>query len=206
MATQRQFFIRRLHSLLGVIPIGIFVVQHLVVNHFVVYGEESFNKAANFMANLPFVLVLETFVIYLPILFHAVLGVYIALAVPRYNSVRYGYFRNWMFLLQRITGILTFIFIVWHVWDTRVQVALGTELNYSLMEGILTDPFMLWVYIIGVLATVFHLANGLWSFCVSFGIIQSPRSQVIVTYVTVLIFIVVSYIGLRTIFEFAFGA
>ena len=206
MATQRQFFIRRLHSLLGVIPIGIFVVQHLVVNHFVVYGEESFNKAANFMANLPFVLVLETFVIYLPILFHAVLGVYIALAVPRYNSVRYGYFRNWMFLLQRITGILTFIFIVWHVWDTRVQVALGTELNYSLMEGILIDPFMFWVYIIGVLATVFHLANGLWSFCVSFGIIQSPRSQVIVTYVTVLIFIVVSYIGLRTIFEFAFGA
>ena len=191
MATQRQFFIRRLHSLLGVIPIGIFVVQHLVVNHFVVYGEDSFNKAANFMANLPFVLVLETFVIYLPILFHAVLGVYIALAVPRYNSVRYGYFRNWMFLLQRITGILTFIFIVWHVWDTRVQVALGTELNYSLMEGILTDPFMFWVYIIGVLATVFHLANGLWSFCVSFGIIQSPRSQVIVTYVTVLIFIVV---------------
>ena len=206
MATQRQFFTRRLHSLLGVIPIGLFVVQHLVVNHFVVYGEESFNKAANFMANLPFVLLLETFVIYLPILFHAVLGVYIVFAIPRNNVRQYGFFRNWMFLLQRISGIITLIFIVWHVWDTRVQVALGTELNYSLMEGILASPFMFWVYIIGVLATVFHLANGLWSFCVSFGIIQSPRSQLIVTYVTVFIFIAVSYLGLRTIFEFAFGA
>lgn len=206
MASQRQFFLRRLHSLLGVVPIGIFVVQHLVVNHFVVYGEESFNRAANFMANLPFVLVLETFVIYLPILFHAVLGVYIVFAVPRNNVRQYGFFRNWMFLLQRISGIITLIFIVWHVWDTRVQVALGAELNYSLMEGILADPFMFWVYIIGVLSTVFHLANGLWSFCVSFGITQSPRSQTIVTYVTALVFIIVSYIGLRTIFEFAFGA
>ena len=157
------------------------------------------------MANLPFVLVLETFVIYLPILFHAVLGVYIVF-VTRNNPRSYGYFRNWMFLLQRITGIITFIFIVWHVWETRVQVALGTELNYSLMEGILTNPLMFWVYIVGVLATVFHLANGLWGFAVSFGIIQSPRSQLVVTYLTVVIFIVVSYIGLRTIIEFAYGA
>src|SRR5690625_5437193 len=71
MFNKNGFNMRRLHSLLGVLPIGIFVVQHLVVNHFVVYGEESFNKAANFMANLPFVLLLETFVIYLPILFRS---------------------------------------------------------------------------------------------------------------------------------------
>lgn len=205
MSEHREFLYRRLHSLLGVIPIGIFVVQHLVVNHFVVYGEDSFNKAANFMADLPFVLALETFVIYLPILFHGILGVYIVF-VTRNNPRRYGYFRNWMFLLQRITGVLTFIFIVWHVWDTRVQVALGATLNYSLMENILTDPFMFWVYVVGVISTVFHLANGIWSFCVRWGITQSPRSQLVVTYITVLIFVVVSYIGLRTIFEFAYGA
>src|SRR5690625_3863069 len=189
MADQKQFFSRRLHSLLGVVPIGLFVVQHLIVNHFVVYGEESFNKAANFMGSLPFVLFLETFVIYLPILFHAILGVYIVF-VARNNVKRYGYFRNWMFFLQRVTGIITLIFIVWHVWETRVQVALGTvELNYSLMEGILTNPFMFWFYVIGVLSTVFHLANGIWSFCVSWGIAQSPRSQLIITYVTVVIFL-----------------
>ncbi|HLR74432.1 MAG TPA: succinate dehydrogenase cytochrome b558 subunit [Virgibacillus sp.] len=204
MAEHREFFYKRLHSLLGVIPIGIFVVQHLVVNHFAVYGEDSFNKAANFMANLPFVLVLETFVIYLPILFHAVLGVYIVLQA-RNNTRKYGFFRNWMFFLQRITGIITLIFIVWHVWETRVQVALGTELNYGLMEGILSEPFMFWFYVVGVLSTVFHLANGLWSFAVSWGIIQSPRSQLIVTYATVFVFVIVSYIGLRTIVKFAYG-
>jgi succinate dehydrogenase / fumarate reductase cytochrome b subunit len=206
MTAQREYFSRRLHSLLGVIPIGLFVVQHLVVNHFVVYGEESFNKAANFMANLPFVLLLETFVIYLPIIFHAVLGVYIVF-VSRNNIKTYGYFRNWMFLLQRVTGIITLIFIVWHVFETRVQVGLGNvELDYSLMEGILTNSFMFWFYIVGVLSTVFHLANGLWSFCVSWGLAQSPRSQKIVTYATIFIFFAVSYLGIRTIIEFAYGA
>ena len=203
----REYFNRRLHSLLGVVPIGLFVVQHLVVNHFAVYGEESFNKAANFMASLPFVIALEVFVIYLPILFHAVLGVYIALWVPSYNNKSYGFFRNWMYSLQRITGIITLIFIAWHVWQTRVQVALGnTEVNYQLMENILTQPFYFWFYIISIISVVFHLANGLWSFLVSWGVAQSPRSQQIVTYVTVIVFFVVSYIGIRTIIQFGMGA
>ncbi|AIF43270.1 succinate dehydrogenase cytochrome b558 subunit [Virgibacillus sp. SK37] len=206
MAEHREFLSRRLHSLLGVIPIGIFLVQHLVVNHFAVYGEESFNKAAGFMANLPFVLVLETFVIYLPILFHAILGVYIVFEA-RNNTKRYGFFRNWMFFLQRITGIITLVFIAWHVWETRVQIALGNaEVNYSLMEGILTNPIMFWFYIIGVVSAVFHFANGLWSFAVTWGLTQSPKSQKIATYVTVIVFFVVSYIGVRTLIQFAYGA
>jgi len=206
MVEHREYFYRRLHSLLGVVPIGIFVVQHLIVNHFVVYGEESFNKAAGFMGSLPFVLALEIIVIYLPILFHAILGVYIVFTA-RNNPKNYGFFRNWMFLLQRITGIITLIFIAWHVWQTRIQVALGNaEVNYELMEGILTQPFYFWFYIISILAVVFHLANGLWGFCVSWGIAQSPRSQQIITYATVIVFVVVSYIGIRTIIEFGIGA
>src|SRR5690625_761857 len=206
MADHRDYFYRRLHSLLGVVPISIFVVQHLVVNHFAVYGEDRFNKAANFMADLPFVLALETFIIYLPILFHAILGVYIVF-VTRNNTKRYGYFRNWMFLLQRINEIITLVFIAWHVWQTRIQIALGNvELNYSLMENILSEPFFFWFYIISIIAVVFHLANGLWSFFVSWGIAQSPRSQQIVTYATVVIFFVVSYIGIRTILQFGVGA
>ncbi|MEI3605895.1 succinate dehydrogenase cytochrome b558 subunit [Pseudogracilibacillus sp. SE30717A] len=206
MVDHREYFYRRLHSLLGVVPIGIFVVQHLIVNHFVVYGEESFNKAAGFMGSLPFVLVLEIFIIYLPILFHAILGVYIVFTA-RNNPRKYGFFRNWMFLLQRITGVITLIFIAWHVWQTRIQVALGTaEVNYELMEGILTQPFYFWFYIISIIAVVFHLANGLWGFLVSWGIAQSPRSQQIVTYATIAIFFIVSYIGIRTIIQFGLGA
>lgn len=208
MADQQhqQFILRRLHSLLGVVPIGIFVVQHLVVNHFVVYGPESFNKAAHFMANLPFVTALEILVIYLPILFHAILGVYFVFTAK--NNVRkYGYLRNWLFFLQRITGILVLIFVVWHVWQTKVQIALfGADLDFSLMSDILSQPFFFWFYVIGILSVVFHLSNGLWGFLVSWGIAQSPKSQKMITYLTVAVFFIVSYIGIRTAIEFAFGA
>ncbi|WP_284139768.1 MULTISPECIES: succinate dehydrogenase cytochrome b558 subunit [unclassified Virgibacillus] len=202
MAEHREFVWRRLHSLLGVIPIGIFLVQHLVVNHFAVYGEESFNAAAGVLESLPFLLALEIFVIYLPILFHAILGVYIAFTA-RNNTVKYSFFRNWLFYLQRITGVFTLIFIAWHVWETRVQIGLGNEeLSFGLMENILSNPIMLWFYIVGVLAAVFHFSNGLWGFMVHWGFAQSPKSQKIVTYVTLAVFLVVSFIGIRALLAF----
>ncbi|HLR62638.1 MAG TPA: succinate dehydrogenase cytochrome b558 subunit [Lentibacillus sp.] len=205
MAEHREFFYRRLHSLLGVIPIGFFLIQHLVVNHFAVYGEESFNQAASFMHDLPFRLALEILVIYLPILFHAILGVYIVF-VGKSNTKHYGYFRNWMYLMQRITGLITFVFIAWHVWETRVQIGLGNvELDYNLMENILSNPVMFWFYIIGVISTTFHFANGLWSFLVSWGFTQSPKSQKFATYATLIVFLALSYVGVRALIQFAYG-
>lgn len=202
MAAHREFFWRRLHSLLGVLPIGIFMIQHLVVNHYAVYGEESFNKAAGVLESLPFLLALEIVVIYLPILFHGILGVYIVFTA-RNNPGSYSFLRNWLFYLQRITGIITFIFIAWHVWETRVQIGLGNaELNYGLMHNILSNPVMLWVYIIGVISAVFHFSNGLWGFMVHWGFAQSPRSQKIVTYITLIAFVLISFIGIRAILAF----
>ncbi|OAH56176.1 MULTISPECIES: succinate dehydrogenase cytochrome b558 subunit [Bacillaceae] len=201
MADNREFFYRRLHSLLGVIPIGLFMTQHLVVNHFATKGEDEFNQAADFMANLPFVLILESLVIFLPLLFHAIYGLYIAFTAKN-NVGTHGYFRNWMFMLQRVSGVITLVFIAWHVWETRVQAALGADVDFQMMENILNNPFMLVFYIVGVLSAIFHFSNGLWSFCVGWGIAVSPRSQQVVTYATLIVFVVLSIIGLRAIFAF----
>lgn len=201
MAGNREFVNRRLHSLLGVIPVGLFLIQHLVVNHFATRGAEAFNKAAHFMEMLPFRYVLEVVIIFLPILYHAIYGVYIAFTAKN-NVSNYGFLRNWLFLLQRVTGIITFIFIAWHVWETRIAAALGAQVNYDMMASILSSPFMLAFYLIGVISTVFHFANGLWSFAVSWGITVTPRSQVISTYVTLAIFIALTIVGVRAIFAF----
>ncbi|WP_345240000.1 succinate dehydrogenase cytochrome b558 subunit [Pontibacillus salipaludis] len=201
MAGNREFFYRRLHSLLGVIPVGVFLIQHLVVNHFATRGEQAFNDAAHFMESLPFRIVLELFIIFIPLYFHAIYGVYIAFT-SKNNVNQYGYFRNWMFYLQRISGVITLIFVTWHVWETRIQAALGEEVNFSMMADILANPFMVVFYIIGVVSTTFHFANGLWSFLVSWGITMSPRSQRISTYVTLAIFVALSYVGVAAILAF----
>ena len=201
MAGNREFVYRRLHSLLGVIPVGIFLIQHLVVNHFAASGAEAFNNAAHFMENLPFRYVLEIFVIFLPLIYHAVYGVYIAFTAKN-NANRFGFFRNWMFVLQRITGIVTLIFVSWHVWETRIAAQMGAEVNFDMMADILSSPIMLGFYIVGVLSTIFHFSNGLWSFAVTWGITVSPRSQRIATFVTMGVFVVLSYVGLRAILAF----
>ena len=202
MAGNREFFHRRLHSLLGVIPVGLFLIMHLVLNYNATKGPEAFNKAAGFMENLPFLLFLEFAFIYIPIVFHAIYGVYIAFTAKP-NVGRFGKFRNWMFVLQRFTGIFLIIFIAWHVWETRLAKAFfGTEVNFDMMANIVDNPLMLIFYIIGIVSATFHLANGLWSFCVSWGITVSPRSQQINTYVTMAIFLALSYVGIRAILAF----
>ena len=201
MAGNREFLNRRLHSLLGVIPVGLFLVMHLVVNNFATRGEEVYNGATHFMESLPFKLFLEIFVIYLPLLFHAIYGLYIAFTAKN-NVSNYSFFRNWMFALQRVSGIITLIFVAWHVWETRIAAALGAEVNFNMMENILSSPWMITFYLVGIISTIFHFANGLWSFAVSWGLTVTPRSQKIATYVTMIIFVTLTYVGVSTILAF----
>ncbi|UTM17001.1 succinate dehydrogenase cytochrome B558 [Bacillus paranthracis] len=197
----REYTFRKWHSLMGVIPVGVFLTQHLIVNNFATRGAEAFNKAAGFMELLPFRYALEIFIIFLPILYHAIYGLYIAFTAKN-NAVSYDYFRNWMFVFQRISGIVTLIFISWHVWETRIQAALGKEVNYDMMADILNNPAMFAFYLVGVVSTIFHFANGLWTFCISWGITVSPRSQRISTYVTLAIFLGLSYVGVSALLAF----
>lgn len=199
---EHHFFNRKLHSLLGVIPVGFFLVQHLFINHFILYGPESFDRAARFMESLPLKIFLETFFIFLPLLYHAIYGLYIAFQA-KHNVGSYGYFRNMMFLLQRVTGIILIIFIAWHVWETRVAAAFGAQVNTQMMVDILSQPVMLAFYIIGVVAASFHLANGMWSFCVSWGITVGPKAQRISTYVWMILFVVLSVGFIMTALKFA---
>ncbi|WP_323702003.1 succinate dehydrogenase cytochrome b558 subunit [Staphylococcus nepalensis] len=199
--SKNQFYLRRLHSLLGVIPIGGFLLIHLLVNHQATKGVEAFNKAAGFMESLPFLIALEFIFIYIPIFYHAVYGVHIAFTAKE-NVGHYSQFRNWMFLLQRVTGVITFVFVAIHLWQTRIQRALGDEVNFDMVHDIVSNTGWLIFYIICLLAVTFHFANGLWSFLVTWGVLQSKRSQQIFTWVSLIVFIVVSYIGLSSILAF----
>jgi succinate dehydrogenase / fumarate reductase cytochrome b subunit len=164
-------------------------------------GEETFNNAVHSIEYVPLLILVEWVVIYLPLIFHAVYGIYIAFTAKN-NLGRFGYFRNWMFMLQRLTGIITLIFLVWHIWETRIQKAFGAEVNYDMMAEIFASPAMIAFYIVGIISAIFHFANGLWSFAVSWGLTVSPRSQKIMTYVSLIVFVVLSYIGISAIFAF----
>ncbi|WP_028987777.1 succinate dehydrogenase cytochrome b558 subunit [Thermicanus aegyptius] len=197
-----QFVNRRLHSLLGIIPIGLFLIEHLVSNYSATGGPEKFNQTVSFIQSLPFLVFLEIFLIFIPILFHGIYGVYIAFQA-KHNVNQYGYFRNVMFLLQRVTGLITLVYIGWHVWETRIQSAFfGAEVNFDMMKNILSNPWMVAFYVVGILSATFHFSNGIWSFLVSWGITVGPRAQRVSTYVSMAIFVILSIIGLMALFAF----
>lgn len=200
-----SFYSRRLHSLLGVIPLGFFLVEHMITNVEAFFGgKEGFIDAVMFLQSLPFVLFLEIFGIWLPLLYHGVYGLFIAFQA-KHNVNRYSYARNQMFMWQRITGVLTIVFIAWHFSHTRLQVALGNlghdELGSKMYE-MLTNPLYFALYCIGVVAASFHFANGMWSFLVSWGITVGPRSQRISSYVWMVVFVIMSVLFILALTAF----
>ena len=203
MSKDREFLWRRLHSLLGVIPVGLFLAFHLSLNFTAVGGEEVYNNATGVMELVPhsLLLAMEWIIIYIPLMFHAFYGVYIAFTAT-HNTKRFSTFRNWMFALQRFTGIFLVIFVAWHIFQTRIQKALGAEVNFEMMAEIVDNPAMLVFYIVGILSATFHLANGLWSFCVSWGITQSKKSQQVFTYISLIVFVILSIVGVAAIVSF----
>lgn len=201
MLKEHENFIRKLHSLSGILPVGVFLMFHLSLNYSALWGAEVYNTASGFMVNLPFKIVLETFIIFVPLFFHAIYGVYIALQAKN-NVGTYHYWRNWRFFLQRMTGFIAFAFVLWHVWQTRVQVALGAEPSFQMMADIVANPIALILYMIGILSAIYHFTNGLWTFCITWGLTVSPKSQKVFEYITLIAFLGLSFIGLRAILAF----
>ncbi|MBV9851452.1 MAG: succinate dehydrogenase cytochrome b558 subunit [Armatimonadetes bacterium] len=197
----------KLHSFTGIFPIGVFLVQHLIANSYALRGPDAYDTVVKVFGYLPFVAVLEVLIIYLPILFHSIYGFFIA-AYGQPNLGRYGYGRNWMYFLQRASGVIAFFYIGFHIYNTSwakyVQQWHGSPhpedaISYQVMSGQLADPWYFAAYALGIIATVFHFTNGLWNFCIRWGITISARSQRLNSYLCWGLFAVFALIGLATI-------
>lgn len=201
---KNSYLFRKIHSLLGIVPVGMFLIMHLISNYASTKGHGAFVEKVLWINSLPLIFFLELFVIWLPLTYHAVYGLYVAYTA-RNNVTSYGYFRNQMFLWQRITGVITFLFVVWHVFETRVQVAIGNVDHGGLgvtMNEILSNPVYLTIYVIAVVAVSFHFSNGIWGFLVSWGITIGPRAQKVSTIICMLVFVVMSAMFILSIVSF----
>lgn len=172
-----HFWLRRLHSLSGILPIGVFLIEHMASNAFILGGPAAYNGQIEFLRSLPFVTFVEITFIGLPILYHALYGLYVW-TTGKSNLAWYPYPKNFLYTLQRWTGLLAFIYIGYHVYHTRIVNALyGTEVSYARMQELMAIPWIFWFYVVGLASVMFHFANGIWGFLVSWGITISQKSQ-----------------------------
>lgn len=199
----RHFWLRRLHSLSGILPIGGFLAFHLYENYKATGGAEAYNEMTRKLQQLPFAIALEIFVIALPLVFHGVYGLFLT-STAKPNVFSNPYLRNGTYLLQRVTGVVVFAFILFHYWTTRlVQLHDHESLNlFNQVQAAVGNPWIYAFYILGILSATFHLANGLWSFSIVWGITVSPSAQRRMAYVSLLVFVLLSVIGVRSISAF----
>lgn len=175
-----HYKVRKIHSLFGIIPVGLFLIEHLSVNSLASTrgGEQVFNAAVNVLHGVPYLLFVEMVFIFIPLLVHAVYGIVIT-AGGGLNLESYNLWRNWLYVLQRVSGVITLIFVGFHVYWLRVASMINPEfhITFQTMSQHLASPFMFWFYVIGLGAAVFHFANGIWNFCITWGITVGPKSQ-----------------------------
>ena len=111
-----HFGIRRLHSLAGVIPLGVFLIFHLMTNASVLVSEHMFDANVARIHSLgPLVIPLEIVGIFIPLAFHILLGIKIA-TTAKNNTGVYKYGANIRYTLQRTTGIIAAMFILYHLF------------------------------------------------------------------------------------------
>mgnify|MGYP001953741614 CR=1 FL=1 len=121
---KHHFLLRRLHSLSGILPVGVFVIMHLLTNSQMIWGQATgehggsvFQHEVDFIHSLPALEIIEI-TLWLSIGFHAVLGLYYTFT-GKQNVKHYAYKDNWRYTLQRITGMIAIFFIFLHIATLR---------------------------------------------------------------------------------------
>lgn len=191
-----HFLIRRVHSLLGLVPIGLFLTFHMFLNLTALGGAGLYDQVIHTMQRFPGILIIELVVIFIPIALHAIYGTWVVYT-GQSNVLRYKYARNWFYIIQRISGLYTVAFIITHVYLMRC-----VEANFSALSSFLSQPLGLIFYTLGVLFAIFHFVNGLWAFAITWGITIGPHSQKMLTYALAAVFLLLSAVGLADISAF----
>jgi succinate dehydrogenase / fumarate reductase, cytochrome b subunit len=202
-----HFLLRRLHSLTGLVPIGVFLIAHLVTNSSIVWGGLAlrgepghghggvtyFNKEVTWInTQIPHLLLIEI-ALWGSIAFHSILGVYYA-RTGKANVDRYAYQDNWRYTLQRISGYVGILYIFYHIatlrWGWTWLVPGGAKWSHDYAsstmaaalqgssEGYTFMGLLVSIfYLGGVSLLVFHFANGLWTAAITWGVTISRKAQ-----------------------------
>ena len=210
MKFSNTFLLRKLHQITGVVPLGVYYFVHIYTNSTVMSGEKVFEDHVTDIHHMPYLLFIEIFGIFIPLLFHSIYGIVIS-GEARINNFRYGYGRNWFYTLQRLTGAFLFFFILFHVLNLRFGLIPGLNLTpvaghadqaYDIVAREFSISWVLVLYILGALATAWHLAYGFWLFAVDWGIVIGEKAQKYTLYACLGLAVFLGAVGVNAVVAF----
>ncbi len=159
-----------------------FLIVHCTVNAliFVNDGGETFNAAAEFMAENPIIRTMEI-VLFLGIIWHIVQALFLTLQNKKARPVQYEvhngnanskWYSRWMGLLG--TLILMFLIIhlrhFWVVSRFTDHITSGEETLFEEMKEVFENPIVVVFYVAAMVSLAYHLLHGFQSAFQSLGI------------------------------------
>jgi succinate dehydrogenase / fumarate reductase cytochrome b subunit len=176
-AALRSSFLRaRLASFLAFFPLSVWTFFHLWHALSGFQGPEAWQTELTQYPH-PVAEALGGIIVLLPLAIHTVWGIG-RLASSRPNNTTYRFYANLKYLLQRLAAVGLLGFLGAHLWLALLKPRLieGHAENFAdLAEHMHFHGPTLVTYVLGILAVSYHLANGLQSFCMGWGVVTSQR-------------------------------
>jgi succinate dehydrogenase / fumarate reductase cytochrome b subunit len=177
LAPRGTFVRSRLGSLLAVVPLSVWAIDHLWNNLAAFRGAAAWQAAVTEYEH-PLAMLLTFAVVLLPLLLHTIWGVGRLLSA-RPNNAHYGFYGNLKYLLQRLSALGVLLFLGAHIWLAflRPRYVEGRPEPFADIAGEMRHhlPTLL-VYVLGTLGVSYHLANGLQTACMGWGVVTSRHA------------------------------
>jgi succinate dehydrogenase / fumarate reductase cytochrome b subunit len=120
--------------------------------------------------------------------------------MPNMSNAAYRWRENRMYTFQRWSGIFVFFFLAYHTATTSIASKISGNhemIEYAAWQTKLTEHGYIWliVYMLGVLASCYHLSYGIWNFCIRWGITISEKAQMRMQRFAVVCFVALTLLG-----------
>lgn len=187
----------------GVVPVGLFLLSHLATNARAIGGAAVFDRTAEAIGRIPGLALIEVVAIALPMLAHVALAVALGTTAQAAGDQR-GYPRSWMLLAQRATGFYLVVYVLFHVWGTRLspERLAGDADLFALMARRLANPGVLAFHVAGVMAAAYHFGNGLVALAGPWGLDAGERGRALAARAGWAVFVVLSLVGMLGLLAF----
>jgi len=200
-AMARDFILARLGSLFAFAPLGVWVLVHLWDQLAAYRSPQAWEDSVTGHVNGAST-VLVFIVVLVPLLWHTIWGI-VRMFRSRPKPLQSG-FSNLRYVVQRLSAVGLLLFLGAHLYlawfEPRILEGQAEPFAEIAREMRYHAPTTL-VYVLGILAIAYHLANGLWSFLtMGWGIAVSKSSIRWIERVSIVFFLVLLAIGWAAVY------
>jgi len=168
----------QLQPWLGVLPLSLYACFHAWETSAAPSGRDAFVHRI-FGSGSMVSLIGETLVVMIPLTLHGAIGLYIAARDRNGDGV---YESRGLLRTQRLTGVIAFCFLVFHLahtWFLKLGGSPVRELYDTLMDD-LGRPLYVVIYAIGISSLCFHLGQGLPAFARRIKLVRSQGADKVI--------------------------